>query len=248
MTIAYDGTNYSGWQVQPNAITIQEIIETALSKLLRTPTKVRGSGRTDAGVHANGQVAHFRAEEIDTKATQYKLNQLLPKDISILAIEPVSEDFHACFSAKSKTYVYHIHTSPTECPFSHPFRYKVHYTLDLDAIKQAIPYFEGTHDFTSFANKNNQGAAVTSPIKTIYSIRLEKTDGGYTFTFHGNGFLYKMVRNIMGTLLRIGTGRLPAECIPKLMAGKDRRPVPMAAPAKGLFLQSVEYPSQKLSE
>jgi len=242
LTLAYDGTRYSGWQVQPNALSIQEVLESALEKLLGKRPKLQSSGRTDAGVHAYQQVATMKTETpLDIDMVHYKLSCMLPKDITVYEIEEVPLDFHARFSAKGKVYTYFVHTSRCVDPFTEKFRTHIRFHLDIDAMRRAAKEFEGTHDFTSFANEAHKGSAKHSPVKTIYSISIEEIQGGLSFTFHGNGFLYKMVRNIMGALLRVGTGKLQADDIPRIFDSKDRRQAPMAASPKGLFLSKVEY-------
>lgn len=244
LSIAYDGTNYSGWQVQPNAPTIQEVIESSLEKLIGTRTKVIASGRTDAGVHAKGQVAHFRTDTpLDTKQLFYKLNCILPQDIAITSLTEADDTFHARFSAKRKAYHYHIHTSTTHSPFEHPYRTHIRFPLDSERMKEAARYFVGTHDFTSFSNENHAGACKKNPIRTIYSLEIIEIEGGISVQVIGNGFLYKMVRNIVGTLLRVGSGKLDASEIPGIFAAKDRTKAPMAASPKGLHLISVDYTS-----
>ncbi len=228
--------------MQPNAVSIQEVIETSLEKLLGTRPKLHSSGRTDAGVHALAQVAHMKLDTpIDYKTIQYKMNCLLPKDISIQHFEEADPSFHARFSAVGKTYTYYIHTSKVVDPFTHRFRTHIRFPLDLPLMEKAAELFVGTYDFTSFANEANKGSAKNNPIKTIYSLKIDEIPGGISLTFCGNGFLYKMVRNIVGALLKVGSHKLPIEEIPKIFAARDRKKAPMAASPKGLFLVSVEY-------
>lgn len=242
LTLSYDGTAYSGWQIQPNALSIQEVLEKAVEKLIGKRAKIQSSGRTDAGVHAFEQIAHMRVEEpLDIDSIHFKLSCILPKDISVHEIVEVPPEFHARFSAKSKTYQYFVHTDRHTDPFTERFRTHIRYPLDLNLMREAARSFVGTHDFTSFANEASKGSAKRNPIKTIFSLTIEEIPGGLCFTFHGNGFLYKMVRNIMGTLLRVGSGKLPQEEIPLLFAAKDRKKAPMAASPKGLFLTKVGY-------
>ncbi|MBP9841360.1 MAG: tRNA pseudouridine(38-40) synthase TruA [Simkaniaceae bacterium] len=233
--IAYDGTQYGGWQVQPNAVTIQAVIQEVLSTILQTPTHLTASGRTDAGVHALGQVAHFLSHK---EVTAHALNSLLPPDIRILSLEEVDPSFHARFSARNKEYHYHLHTDSLISPFIRPYRTYHPYSLDLNLIEEAIPLFHGTHNFTSFANC---GGSKASPIKTIYRLDMIRQEGGVRFEFEGSGFLYKMVRNIVGTLLEVGAKKRLLSSIPPLFSLQDRREGGKAAPPTGLFLIKVNY-------
>ena len=168
LTIAYDGTAYSGWQIQNNAVSIQSLLEEALSTILRAPTPVVASGRTDAGVHAKAQVAHFISETtLGLKKLHLSLNGILPDDIRILSIEEASFDFHARYSAVSKEYHYHLHLQRTTDPFKRLYAYHDYSPLDLEKMKLASKYFIGTHDFTTFANEASKGSAAKNPVRTI---------------------------------------------------------------------------------
>jgi tRNA pseudouridine38-40 synthase len=242
LIISYDGSNYSGWQVQPNSLSIQEVIEKALLTLFHTPIKVIASGRTDAGVHALGQVAHISLDSpVEEEKLLYSINGLLPRDICVRTLYPASPDFHARFHAKRKVYHYHLHCEKFQDPSKRFYSYHVRYKLDIEALKKAITYFIGTHNFKAFANENEKGSAKNSPIKTIYTINLVEERGGYRLEFEGNGFLYKMVRNIVGTLLDCAAGKLIPEELPALFASEDRKQTSRAAPAHGLFLVRVDY-------
>jgi tRNA pseudouridine38-40 synthase len=242
LTIAYDGTHYGGWQIQNNAVSIQDLLEKALLTLLRVQTSATASGRTDAGVHARGQIAHFTAEQpIDLARFQRSLNGILPPDIRILSLEAVSSDFHARYSAISKEYHYHLHLERTTDPFKRLYAYHDYSRLNLDQMKAAASCFVGTHDFTTFANDASKGSAAKNPVRTLIRLDICPEPGGVRLEFEGNGFLYKMVRNITGTLLEVARGKLAVEEIPKLFAARDRRLAPPAAPAHGLFLVKVTY-------
>lgn len=220
----------------------QELLEKALSTLLRTPTAAVASGRTDAGVHARGQVAHFTHEkDLDLFRLQLSLNGILPPDIRILSIEKVSPDFHARYGAVSKEYHYHLHLDRTTDPFKRLYAYHDYSPLDLEKMERAAACFVGTHDFTTFANEGSKGSASKNPVRTITRLDLIHEAGGVRLEFEGNGFLYKMVRNITGTLLDVGRGKLFLESIPQLFAARDRQLAPPAAPARGLFLMKVNY-------
>ncbi len=238
MIIAYDGTDYGGWQVQPNAVSIQSLIQKALSTILRAEVDLTGSGRTDAGVHAIGQTAHFVAGSIDLEKILVSLNGLLPSDIRILSLEPVSEDFHARYSSRSKIYRYHLHLDRIPDPFKRRFAYHVPHPVDLTLLQNAATHFIGTHDFTSFANV---GSAFDDAIRTLYRLDLIEEKGGVALEFEGDGFLYKMVRNLVGTLLDIAAGKMDLKEVPAILAAKDRRAAGITAPPHGLFLVEVKY-------
>lgn len=240
--IAYDGTQYGGWQIQPNAPSIQQTIEDQLQIILKTPTKVIGSGRTDAGVHAKGQVAHFICEQpLDFNKFLYSLNSLLPPDISVYQIELVDDSFHARFSAKGKIYSYHLFLNKFHEPFEQKYYALISKPFDIDAFTQAKRHFIGTHDFKSFANEGHKGSANNCSIRTIHSIDVSYSEQKVVVTFYGNGFLYKMVRNIVGTMIEVATGKIPLNQIEHIFAAKDRRYAGLVAPAKGLFLEKVLY-------
>jgi tRNA pseudouridine38-40 synthase len=239
LTIAYDGTDFHGWQQQKNQASIQQIIKEAIEKHLQHPIRLIGSGRTDAGVHALGQVAHFHSASLNLDRFLYSVNSLLPPSIRLLSLEKVDPSFHAQHSALSKTYHYHLFLNPIMNPMRRLFSWKPPMPIDLALLTEAIPHFIGTHDFTTFANRGS--ATDDDPIRTLYSIILQSTDDGCCLIFTGNGFLYRMVRNITGTLVAIGSGRLQPQDVPILLALKDRRKAPQAAPPTGLFLAEVRY-------
>ncbi len=242
LVIAYDGTAYSGWQIQNNAVSIQSLLEEALATILRSPTPVVASGRTDAGVHARAQVAHFTSEVApDLKRLHLSLNGILPDDIRILSVEEASPDFHARYSAVSKEYHYHLHLEKTTNPFKRLYAYHDYSPLDLEKMKEAARYFIGTHDFTTFANEASKGSAAKNPVRTITRLDICHEPGGIRLEFEGDGFLYKMVRNITGTLLDVARGKIAVESIPQLFEAKDRSLAPPAAPSRGLFLVKVNY-------
>lgn len=242
MIIAYDGLHYSGWQIQPNGRSIQQEIEQALLILCKAPVRIISCSRTDAGVHALGQVAHFSLNaEIDTKKLLYSLNGVLPYDIRIKELSLVSPDFHARLHAKKKIYHYHLHCEQFHDPSKRFYSHHVKHSFNLELLEAAIPYFVGTHNFKAFANENEKGSAKHAPVKTIYAIRVLQEPGGYCLEFEGNGFLYKMVRNIVGTLLECARGALPPEVIPEIFAAQIRRQTMRSAPAHGLFLVKIHY-------
>ncbi len=244
LTIAYDGTNYCGWQVQANGLSIQSLVQQALQTILRHPLSLTGSGRTDAGVHAQGQTAHFDTETpVSLSKLRISLNALLPPDIRILDIEPTAPDFHARYSACAKEYHYHLHLDPISDPFSRLYRCHVLAPCDLARIKEAATYFLGTHDFFSFANQAHRTSAAHDSMRTLFRIDVHEQEGGARLEFEGDGFLYKMVRNLTGFLLDIGAGKRNISEITPLLASRDRRQASMASPAQGLFLMRVFYPT-----
>jgi len=242
LTIAYDGTNYCGWQVQNTGRSIQSLVQKALEIALRHPTDLTGSGRTDSGVHARGQTAHFDThQEIDPQKLLFSLNGLLPPDIRIFSIEPVAETFHARYSAKQKTYHYHLHLDLVADPILAPYRYHLTSNIDREKLASGAKLFLGTHDFTSFANDAHKGSAAHDPIRTLSQFDLIDQPGGVRLELTCDGFLYKMVRNLVGTLIEVAAERLQPEQIAEILAAKDRRRAGPAAPPHPLFLMHVQY-------
>lgn len=242
LTIAYDGTAYVGWQVQPNGISVQELIEKALQTIVREEVKVIGAGRTDAGVHALGQVAHFHSDkEIDAYKFLRSMNGLLPKDIRILSVEHVADSFHAQYCAESKIYRYHLFLDQVLNPFKRQTVWHYPFPFDVKLLRLGAEAFIGTHDFTSFANEAHSGVAAHDAVRTLSRIDIIEEQGGIALEFEGDGFLYKMVRNMVGTLVDCAAGKCTAEKIAQILAAKDRRLAGMAAPPQGLFLVKVKY-------
>lgn len=238
--ISYDGSGFSGYQVQPNKRTVQLELESVLAKMHKgKQVKVAGSGRTDAGVHAKGQVIHFdSALPIPEHKWEMALNSMLPSDISVLAVEKASESFHARFDAAGKEYRYQLHLSSKRDPFQRNFAYQYPYPLDVEAMKEASLSFYGTHDFTSFCSAKTE---VVDKVRTIELIDFVRDGDLLTLRFVGNGFLYNMVRILVGTLLEVGAGeRKPSE-MAEILSGKDRRLSGKTAPAHGLYLWEVFY-------
>ncbi|EJP19527.1 tRNA pseudouridine(38-40) synthase [Peptostreptococcaceae bacterium AS15] len=238
--ISYDGTNYSGWQRQKNAISIQEKIEDAISLICNEEINVIASGRTDAGVHALSQIANFNtSSRIDAKKFAKAINTKLPDDIRILSSKEVDEDFNARFSAKKKTYVYHILNREIKNPFWDRYSMHINRKLDLELMKYNSNMLIGTHDFTSFYTYEENNPKNT--IKTIYSSDIVKIyEDILTFSITGDGFLYNMVRIIVGTLIEIGLHQKNDD-ISQILMYKDRIKAGATAKAKGLFLKNVEY-------
>lgn len=241
--IAYEGNGYSGWQVQPNQRTIQSEIESVLEEVEGKPVRIQGSGRTDAGVHALGQVASFELEnEIPLDNLRKALNHRLPPAIRVLSVEEVPKDFHARFSATAKTYEYRIWRGEICPPFERRTVYHYPYPLDEAAMFSAAPLLEGTLDFRSFATNN--GESVESTVRTVYSSRFSREGERLTYRVRGSGFLYNMVRNFVGTLLEVGKGNWTPDDVPRILDERDRRAAGRTAPPVGLFLVSVEYGEQ----
>lgn len=246
LIIAYDGTSYSGWQIQPNGISIQETIQHALSLVLSGEKAVLiGSGRTDAGVHALGQTAHFQTEKmLDLGRLVFSLNGILPPAIRIKRAACVPDHFHSQHDALSKEYHYFLHLARTMDPFKRLYAWHVRKKLDLSLLSLAAEGFIGTHDFTSFANESHTGAAAKDPVRTLYRLTPVEIEEGVRLEFEGNGFLYKMVRNIVGFLVESAAGLRPLQDTARVLTARDRRAAGPAAPAHGLFLIRVNYPER----
>lgn len=246
ITLAYDGTHYSGWQIQPNAPSIQQHLQEALATLFGgMPIAVIGSGRTDSGVHALNQTAHFKIEQqMEPNRLLLALNGLLPKDIRVKTVEKVHLKFHSQYHAIKKEYHYHLFLDRIMDPFQRLYTWHVLRKIDLALLKQGAQLFVGTHDFTSFANEASEGSAAKDAVRTIYRLDVCPTPGGVRLEFEGDGFLYKMVRNITGTLVDIASSRLSLDEVQKIFEAKDRRRASQAAPPQGLFLARVDYISQ----
>lgn len=239
LTIAYDGTNYCGWQVQPNGITIEEVINKTLQKLTGEPILVIGASRTDSGVHAMGNVAVFDTEtSIPPERIAMALNQRLPEDIVIVKSEEVALDFHPRYCDCSKTYEYHIINTRIPVPTKRLTNYFVSYNLNLDHMREAASYLVGEHDFVSFCNVRTD---VENTVRTITALDVIENGNEITIRITGNGFLYNMVRIIVGTLIRVGRGFYTPEKVKEILEAKDRKAAGVTAPAHGLMLMNIEY-------
>lgn len=243
MTLAYDGTEYHGFQRQDNAITVQQLLEAALGRVAGHEVTVTPAGRTDAGVHASGQVVHWDLHgTIPTDRVARAVNGLLPGDIVVYRAEEVAPDFHARYHAVSKTYQYSILLNEFDWPFIS--RYVYHYTgnLDLQAMKFAAGLIQGKKDFASF---QASGGRVQSTVRNLMSIKMlqQKMEWGTVahFIFQGDGFLQHMIRNIMGTLIEVGRGHKPLAWVEQVLEARDRRAAGPTAPAGGLTLMEVKY-------
>ena len=239
MTIAYRGTRYHGFQRQPNAVTIQGELEKQLSRVLNGQTTVYGCSRTDTGVHANEFVLHLHTErEIRCKNLVRALNGYLPDDISVLGCEDAPADFHARFDCKGKEYLYRIHASESKSPFLTDLAYHYRRPLDVDLMREAAQAVVGTHDFHSFCA---QATPETNCIRTIYAVCAEREGDAVSLRISGDGFLYNMVRILVGTLLDINEGVFPPDAMPQILAAKDRLAAGRTAMAHGLYLNRVFY-------
>ncbi len=242
--LAYDGTEFHGWQVQPGLPTIQGTLQAVLEEIEGAPVKVHGAGRTDAGVHALGQVAAFALENpIPTENLRRAMNRLLPGAIRVLAVEEVAPDFHPRYAAVSKTYEYRVFRGETCLPFERRYVYHHPFPLDEGRICAAAPLLEGEHDFSAFAAADERDLEGGSKVRTIYDSRAERAGEVLVYRVRGSGFLKHMVRNIMGTLLEVGKGNLSAADFETLLIPDATGKAGPRAPARGLFLVSVEYRS-----
>ncbi len=240
LLLSYDGTAYCGWQVQSNGTSIQQVLETALYEVTGKNIRITGSGRTDAGVHAEGQVAHFEIEEENIPAEKFyrALNVHLPPDIRVLKSERANDNFNARKSAKRKTYGYYIYFCDTELPLKERFYYKLDKKPDICVMKECAQIFIGEHDFKCFCAS---GSAVNCTVRTIYDIEITQKDNEICFFVTGNGFLYNMVRTLVGTLLEAGYKKIDKQKILELLKTGDRNLCGKTMPAKALRLIKVEY-------
>ena len=237
--LSYDGTNYHGWQVQPNAVTVQETVEKAFSTLLKDKISVVGAGRTDTGVHASYFVAHFDHEQDDIdqhEGLAFKLNGILPEDIAVHAVSKVDSEMHARFSAKYREYVYQIRS--TKPLFNRPFCLYYYGTLDVDAMNEAAAILMEYTDFTSFSKLHTD---VKTNDCEIMLADWQAHDDGYDFTIRADRFLRNMVRSVVGTMMEVGNGKMSLEKFRSVIEAKDRNKAGTSADAKGLFLVDIGY-------
>jgi tRNA pseudouridine38-40 synthase len=239
LTIEYDGTQYHGWQIQPNDETIQAVLERALSVFFAEPIRITGSGRTDAGVHALGQVANFHTgKTFDRHRLLRGLNALTPRDIAVKDAEAVPDCFDARRDGRARLYRYQILNRSTPSPFYLHRAWHVHEPLALEAMRAAIPCLLGEHDFSSF---RAAGCDAEHPIRTVYRTAIEAQDDLLVYHIEATAFLRHMVRNIVGTLVDIGKGERPAAALAEILAARSRSLAGITAPAHGLFLVQVKY-------
>lgn len=239
LVVAYDGTNYHGWQVQDNGITIEEVLNRTISELVQEDIKVIGASRTDAGVHACGNVAVFDTESrIPGDKFSFALNQRLPEDIRIQESCEVDADFHPRYADTVKTYEYNILNRRFELPTKRLYAAFCYYPMDIERMNRAAAYLVGEHDFKSFCSA---GAQVQTTVRTIYAVNVTKADDMVHIRITGNGFLYNMVRIIAGTLMQVGTGLMEPEQVKEILEARDRSKAGPTAVAKGLTLVEIRY-------
>ena len=240
--VSYDGASWHGWQTQPGGQTVQDALEAALSEFLAEPVSTICAGRTDTGVHALGQVVHLdTAAQRRDESWVRGLNALLPSSIAVQWAQAVPDDFHARFSALSRSYIYILRNARVRSPLAHGRVGWVARPLAMEPMAQAAAHLLGEHDFSSFRSSQCQAA---SPVRTLHALDIERRGDYFIFTLRANAFLHHMVRNLIGALVYIGLGRQPADWMPDLLAQKDRR---LAAPTfapDGLYFAQVEYPAR----
>lgn len=239
LTISYDGTDFCGYQIQPNKRTVQKTLEDAITKLTGENVKTVASGRTDSGVHATCQKVNFKTNStIPPEKFANALNAILPSDLKVLNSKSVNDDFNARFSAKKKTYVYSVYFSEFDNPLKSRYSVKIPYAVDVNKMKEGCLALEGEHDFKCFLSS---GSSVKDTVRTIYSAKIKTVKGGLEFSFTGNGFLYNMVRIMVGTLLAMGEGKISLETLKRGLVSGDRKLVGKTMPPQGLTLVSVLY-------
>ncbi len=243
LTLAYDGTNYAGWQWQRYGVGVQQKVEEALAKLFPCAPRLHGSSRTDAGVHALGLVAHADVSQAEWRMSPARLvlalNAHLPEDIRVLDARRAAPGFHARFGAVGKQYRYTVWNHPAQNPLLRLQAWHVPRALDVAAMRAAAGRFVGTHDFRAFTA--NRGMPLADSVRTVTRCELQRRGPLLTFVIEGNGFLYKMCRGIVGTLVQLGLGKIAADDLDRIFAGRDRRDAGMTAPAHGLVLWKVRY-------
>ena len=239
ITLSYNGKNYVGWQIQPNGISVQQVLQESLSVILRSVTVITGAGRTDAGVHARKMIAHFdwEGDSFGRADLVRKLNNFLPKDIAVQEIRPVLPEAHARFSALSRTYSYHLTTRKD--PFQHEMSYRVHFLPDMERMNRLCGVLKEYDDFTSFSKLHTD---VKTNICRITDARWERMGDHYIFTITADRFLRNMVRAITGTLLEAGRGRLDERGFRRIIEARDRNVAGDSVPGHALFLEDVAYP------
>lgn len=240
LTLAYKGTHFNGWQIQPKGRTVQGVLEKTIAEVLKEPIQIMGASRTDAGVHARGQVAcvHYQTQ-LPAERFKSVVNRSLPDDLAIVKVEETTTAFHPIMDTKSKIYHYHVLNRKDKDPFKDDYVWHVHKPLDLEKMQSASKCLIGTHDFQSFCSS---GSNVKSTVRTIYSIEIEKVgEDELIFKYHGNGFLYNMIRIITAMLVRVGEGKLESSEVERILLARDRSVIPYTAPGKGLFLHEIFY-------
>ncbi|HVO67456.1 MAG TPA: tRNA pseudouridine(38-40) synthase TruA [Syntrophales bacterium] len=239
MILEYDGTRYHGWQRQGNTVTIQKVLEESIGKITQEDVRVMGSGRTDAGVHAINQVANFRTNsKIEVRNLFHGINSLLPRDIVIKHLAEVDAAFHARYDTKSKVYLYQIYNSLIRSALYRHYAWFIHEPLNTARMKEAALLLVGTFDFSSFCAAN---CGIKDHVRTVFNIDMEMNQAMVKFVIEANGFLKYMVRNIIGTLVDVGKGKMSSGELISILEAKDRKRAGITAPAHGLFLKEVRY-------
>jgi tRNA pseudouridine38-40 synthase len=239
IVVSYVGTRFAGWQVQPGRLTVQGILEERIGRLLQEPVRIAGAGRTDAGVHARGQVANFTTgARIPVEGLRRGLNARLPADIAVMRVDEVPESFHARADARGKEYLYRFSRAEVVPPFDAPFVAPVRGGLDLEAMRRAAAQFVGTHDFTSLCPTQSE---IEDKVRSVILSEITESGAEVRYRVVGNGFLRHMVRTLAGTLILAGKGRLDAQDVPRILEARDRRRAGPVAPARGLCLERVVY-------
>lgn len=239
LCVAYDGTGYHGWQIQKNAVSVEGTLQETLRELLQEDIELIGASRTDAGVHAMGNVAVFDTDtRIPAEKIAYALNQRLPEDIVVQSSEAVPDDFHPRYANSKKTYEYRILNTKFPDPILRKYMHFYYGKLDVERMKKAAGYIVGEHDFASFCAA---GAQVQTTVRRVYSLDIRKEKDVITLSICGNGFLYNMVRIIAGTLIEVGSGKIPPGQMKAIIDGCDRSLAGATAPAKGLHLIKIKY-------
>lgn len=239
LTIAYDGTNYYGWQRQKNHVTVQQVLEESLAKLFAEPLNIAASGRTDTGVHAYGQVVSFSTSgKIPLENIVKAAKTVLPDAIAVLQAEQVEDNFHARYNAKAKQYLYRIIQTDLPNPFQVNYSWLIDKKLDVEKMQTAADLLIGTHDFSSF---KASGSTPTQPVRTIYEAQWQSKGQELSFIIKGNGFLYHMVRNIVGTSVAVGLNQISVQDFADIFVAKNRKLAGKTAPAQGLYLAKVFY-------
>lgn len=242
LTLAYDGTNYSGFQVQPNGLTVAAVFQDAVEAVLGCRPDIKGCSRTDAGVHAEGFALNLHAElKMPVEKFPLALNHHLPPDIRVLAARQVPEAFHARYAAHTKTYRYRIRNCAVDSPFEARYMYRLPRRLDETRMNAAAAQFVGTHDFLALCAAGSSAAAHGDTVRTITDCRVTRTGDEVTISVTADGYLYNMVRILAGTLCEVGAGRLAPEAIPAILQSRDRKQAGPTLPAKGLVLERVHY-------
>lgn len=239
VTLSYDGSYYHGWQIQKNAVTVQEVFQKSLQKVLCENTDIKGCSRTDSGVHANMYCVSFKTDKnIPCENMVRALNTYLPKNIAVTSCKEVNDDFHARYSVKSKRYVYKIYNGKIRNPFLEKYAFHYRYPIDEKYLNDEAQAFVGTHDFVGFCSANSD---VEDTVRTVYSFSVERRGEDVFFTVEADGFLYNMVRIMIGTLLFINEGKIKQGELSSVIDSKKRSAAGKTAPAQGLYLDFVNY-------